>query len=43
MKGPPIHSPSVTFGSTPERFAVFMKTDMAKWSKLIKEVGIHDE
>jgi len=28
-------------GSTPEQFADFIKTDMAKWAKVIKDAGIH--
>ena len=32
-----------TFGSTPEHFATFMKTDMAKWEKLIRDTGIRAE
>ena len=30
-------------GDTPEQFAAFIKTDMAKWSKLMKERGITPE
>jgi len=30
-------------GSTPEQFVELMKTDMAKWSKLIREAGITGE
>ncbi len=30
-------------GSTPEEFAVIIRADMLKWSKVIKEAGIHEE
>ena len=29
-------------GSTPEEFAAIVKSDMAKWSKVIKAAGIHE-
>ena len=29
-------------GSSPEEFAAFIKADMAKWSKVIKQAGIHE-
>ena len=29
-------------GNTPEEFAATMKSDVAKWGKLIKEAGIHE-
>ena len=28
-------------GSTPEQFAAAIKADMAKWSQVIKQAGIH--
>jgi tripartite-type tricarboxylate transporter receptor subunit TctC len=30
-------------GSTPEEFAAVIRADMAKWSKVIKAAGIHEE
>ena len=32
-----------TVGSTPKEFAAFLKTEMQKWSKVIKEAGIKPE
>jgi len=30
-------------GSSPERFAATVKSEMAKWGKIIRDVGIRDE
>jgi len=30
-------------GSTPEQLAATIKVEMAKWGKLIREVGIREE
>jgi tripartite-type tricarboxylate transporter receptor subunit TctC len=30
-------------GGTPEEFAAYIKSDITRWSRLIKEVGIRDE
>jgi tripartite-type tricarboxylate transporter receptor subunit TctC len=30
-------------GSTPEQFGAFMRTESAKWAKLVKETGIRGE
>jgi len=30
-------------GSSPEQFAAAMQADMAKWGKLIKDVGIRED
>lgn len=30
-------------GSTPEEFAAIIRADIAKWSKVIREAGIHEE
>jgi tripartite-type tricarboxylate transporter receptor subunit TctC len=30
-------------GSSPEKFSVIIKSDMAKWGKLIKDTGIRAE
>ena len=32
-----------SIGSTPEEFAAFIKSDTAKWSKVIKDAGIKVE
>ena len=32
-----------TVGNTPEQFAAMVKSDMAKWGKLIKDAGIREE
>jgi tripartite-type tricarboxylate transporter receptor subunit TctC len=34
---------ALAVGSTPQQFAAFLKTEMAKWSKVIKEAGIQLE
>ena len=31
------------FGSTPEEFAAAIKTDIARWGKIIKDLNIRDE
>jgi tripartite-type tricarboxylate transporter receptor subunit TctC len=30
-------------GNTPEQFAAFLKSEMAKWAKLVKTAGIRGE
>jgi tripartite-type tricarboxylate transporter receptor subunit TctC len=30
-------------GDTPEQFAAFVRDDLAKWSKVVKEAGIKAE
>ena len=30
-------------GTSPEEFAGVIKADMAKWGKLIKDAGIHED
>ncbi|MGZ5174919.1 MAG: tripartite tricarboxylate transporter substrate-binding protein, partial [Burkholderiales bacterium] len=30
-------------GNTPEAFAAFVKTDLARWAKVIREAGIQPE
>jgi tripartite-type tricarboxylate transporter receptor subunit TctC len=30
-------------GNTPQQFAAFLKTEMAKWAKLVRTAGIHSE
>jgi tripartite-type tricarboxylate transporter receptor subunit TctC len=30
-------------GGTPEAFAAFVKADIARWAKVIKETGVHVE
>jgi tripartite-type tricarboxylate transporter receptor subunit TctC len=30
-------------GNMPEQFAAFLKTEMAKWAKLVKAAGIRSE
>lgn len=32
-----------TVGSTPEEFAAVIRADMARWGKLIKDAGIHED
>jgi tripartite-type tricarboxylate transporter receptor subunit TctC len=32
-----------TVGGSPERFVATLKSEMAKWGKLIKDAGIHIE
>ena len=32
-----------TVGSTPEQFATILRTDIAKWQKVIKDAGIKVE
>jgi tripartite-type tricarboxylate transporter receptor subunit TctC len=31
---------SIIVGSTPEQLAAYMRADMAKWRKLVKEAGL---
>ena len=30
-------------GNTPEEFAAFVKSDLARWTKVVKETGVHAE
>jgi tripartite-type tricarboxylate transporter receptor subunit TctC len=34
---------ALAVGSTPQQFAAFLKTEMAKWAKVIREAGIQLE
>ena len=34
---------AVPVGSTPQQFAAFLKTEMQKWAKVIREAGIQQE
>jgi len=43
VKGRFFSSGAEAIGSTPEQFGAAMKSDMAKWGKLIKDAGLREE